>query len=135
MKDIDKIKTFEDVCEIVGIDANKFNQHCLEQYLEEDEIAYKKLKLIISVINEGWKPDWEDKNEYKYYPYFNMAGSFSFVVTNYHYEYSVADVSSRLCFKTKNDAIYTANHFLDLYRIFYTYEIPKRNTLFEKFKK
>ena len=131
---IDKIKTFEDACEIAGINPVLFNKHCLDCYYPEDIIVYEKLKIIISVINEGWRPDWDDSSERKYYPYFNMTGGFVFVASGYSYGVTLSHVGSRLCFKTKNDAIHTAKQFIDLYRIFYTYEIPKRKTLFEKCK-
>ena len=131
----DRVKTFEDACNIAGVNSVLFNKYCLECYYPEDTIAYEKLKIIISVLNEGWKPNWDNSNEYKWYPYFNMAGGFVFVGTHYLYGNAHTFVGSRLCFKTENGAIYAAKQFLDLYRIFYTYQNDiTRNTLFEKFK-
>ena len=131
----DRVKSFEDACEIAGINHKELNQKWLDCYLEECDIAFYKLRIIISVINEGWKPNWNDSSERKWYPYFNMAGSFAFVDACYHYGHTYTSVGSRLCFKTENDAKYAGKQFIDLYRIFYTYQNDiTRNTLFEKFK-
>ena len=132
---IDKIKTFEDACLIAGVNPVLFNKHCLDCYYPEHIIAELKLELIIAVINEGWKPNWNDSKEYKYYPYFNMTGGFAFVGTASYFARTATHVGSRLCFKTEKDAKYTAKQFINLYRIFYTYQNDiTRNTLFEKFK-
>ena len=132
---INKIKTFEDACIIAGVNPVLFNKHCLDCYYPEHIIAELKLELIIQIINQGWKPNWDDKNQYKWYPYFNMAGGFAFVDSYYYYVNSIADVGSRLCFKTESDAKYVGKQFEYLYKIFLSYQNQiKRNTLFEKFK-
>jgi hypothetical protein len=64
----DRVKTFEDACEIAGVDPRD------RKFLDaaEDEIAYSKLRVIISVLNEGWTPDWDNSRQYKYYPWFYL---------------------------------------------------------------
>ena len=132
---INKIKTFEDACIIAGVNPVLFNKHCLDCYYPEHIIAELKLELIIQIINQGWKPNWDDKNQYKWYPYFNMAGGFAFVDTHFDYDNAHADVGSRLCFKTESNAKYVGKQFEYLYKIFLSYQNQiKRNTLFEKFK-
>ena len=134
----DKIKTFDDVCKIAGINPELlFKQTTELEYLQDtiDGImAFEKLLIINQVLNQGWRPDWNNRNEYKYYPYFNLAGGFVCVDTNYVCGTAGTHVGSRLCFKTKNDAEFAGRQFLDIYRTFMTYDSLKRKTIFEKLK-
>ena len=60
----DRIKTFEDALEATGVST-------CDVYTTVDTVderAYKQLKIIVKALNEGWKPDWNDANETKYYP-------------------------------------------------------------------
>jgi hypothetical protein len=114
-KNYEKIKTYEDACAALKIDPESI-------FTGEttDEIAYKKLKVIIAAINEGWTPNWNDDNQKKWYPWFNLSSGFGFAGSYYDYDYSVTDVGSRLCFESEEKTIYTANQFLDIYKDFLT---------------
>lgn len=109
-----RIKSFEDACGVLGIAVASV----LSGHDTPDEAAYKKLKVICQALNEGWTPDWENDDEYKYYPYFDMSGGFSFGYVDYYYRNSC--VGSRLCFRTRELATYAANQFTDLYKTFFT---------------
>lgn len=37
--------------------------------------AFYKIKILEEVFNQGWKPNWDDRNERKYYPYFQKTSS------------------------------------------------------------
>ena len=68
------IKIFEDACEELGIDPEEeFNGTDLA-----DEVAYKKLKIVVKAINQGWEPDWDNTNQRKYWPYFKLSSGFGF---------------------------------------------------------
>lgn len=109
MKITDRVKTFEDACSVLGISAGQI----LNSEDTIDEAAYKKLKVIARALNEGWKPDWNNSNEYKYYPYFNMRGGFVFYVDGCRDQHS--GVGSRLCFKNRQLAEYAAKQFEAIY--------------------
>jgi hypothetical protein len=66
----DRVKIFEDACEVLGLFPNAVAQD--DDTI--DEAAYKKLKVIAKALNEGWQPDWSNENQYKHYPYFKMSG-------------------------------------------------------------
>jgi hypothetical protein len=71
----DRVKTFEDACEVLGIRPEDVLHSAHSDYLETeiDAInAFAKLTVIVRALNEGWKPDWNNSSEYKYYPWFNM---------------------------------------------------------------
>ena len=86
--------------------------------LDSDEKAYKLLKLIAITLNEGWTPDWNNDNQYKYYPWFYMGGSSGFRCSGCGDWRSGSDVGSRLCFKTRELAEYAANQFTETYKQF-----------------
>ena len=110
----DRVKTFADACEVLGIDPDDV-VHSAD---EADDQAYKQLKVIARALNEGWEPNWNDGNQRKWYPWFymNQPGFRLLVVdcTN-----SLAGVGARLVFKTEELARYAATQFLGLYSSYF----------------
>jgi hypothetical protein len=111
----DRVKTFEDACEVLGL----FPNAVVQDGDTVDEAAYKKLKVIVQALNEGWAPDWSNERQYKWYPYFRMSG-FGFSYTNFVRWRSTSAVGSRLCFKSSDLAEYTGQQFLSIYQDFLT---------------
>lgn len=116
-RSFDEIKTFEDACDELGIEIPTSLFSDLDT---PDEIAYKKLKVIVKAINQGWEPDWSNTNQKKWWPWFNLSSGFGFSDSNYGYPYTVTAVGSRLCFESEKKSDYTANQFVDLYEQFLT---------------
>jgi hypothetical protein len=113
-KNYEKIKTFKDACIALKIKTeNLFNSNDTP-----DVRAYKQLKVIICAINEGWTPDWNNDNQRKYYPWFNLSSGFGFSSSGYGCGRTHTLVGSRLCFESEEKCIYTANQFLDIYKDF-----------------
>jgi hypothetical protein len=111
----DRIKTFEDACAEVGEDPDDDN------FSEgtDDEIAFKKIKVVIRALNEGWKPNWDNSGQYKWYPWFYMnKPGFRFDGTLCGISSTLAPGGSRLCFETEELAKYAGQQFLDLYKDF-----------------
>jgi len=105
----EKIKTFEDA--LKGSDVIvEFNND------SDDEIAYKKLKVIVSAINNGWKPDWNNSDERKWFPVFILSSGFGFDDSSYGYALAGTGVGSRLCFQSEEQSDYAANQFIEIYK-------------------
>lgn len=86
-KDIrERVKTFEDACEVLGIspvlnchnlcicekheETSEMHEHfSFRQPLDEHAIAYLKLCVIAEALNEGWKPVFDGESS-RYYPWF-----------------------------------------------------------------
>ena len=72
-KDItERIKTFEDACEVLGNEHPLVTEYKIisEAYdIKDDLYAYLKLRIICEALNEGWKPTF-DENECHYYSWF-----------------------------------------------------------------
>lgn len=120
-KDITKrVKTYADACAVLGIEP--MNETVLAKLgFTKDEIAYRKLKTIAEALNEGWRPDWANSNEYKYWPWFvyNPAyAGFSCANTAGAASATSAVVGSRLCYKTRELATYAGRQFEGLYNDF-----------------
>jgi hypothetical protein len=75
-KGIPQIISFEDACK-----ALKLEQTCLPDVSpfpkghQQAIIAYAKLIIIAQSLNEGWSPNWNDTNQLKYYPWFEIEAS------------------------------------------------------------
>lgn len=116
---IDKIKTFEDALGIVGIEDE--DDYILLNYTGKNvgilaQVASLKLSIVAKALNEGWKPNWSNSNEYKYFPWFKQVGSGSGWVYDYDgFWLASSTIGSRLTFKTSNLAEYAGTQFIGLY--------------------
>ncbi|GHM98819.1 hypothetical protein WSM22_03090 [Cytophagales bacterium WSM2-2] len=112
----DRVKTVADLLAEHGYTLQRFDELCKD--LTIDERAYRILKMLAVSLNEGWTPDWNNYNEGKYYPYFEMGGSSGFLFHDYDCWTSHSSVGSRLCFKTSELAKYAGIQFTDVYKQF-----------------
>lgn len=136
----ERIKTFEDACKEVGIDAEKW----LEEHKDDDVnlLAFLKIRIIVEALNEGWKPKF-DGQECRYAPYFyyytkeevdNMdedkksrlllvCGSAlggapcGLTCAGSYAAFSRAnsDLGARLALKSRNLALYCGNQFYEIW--------------------
>jgi len=118
-----EIKTFEDACKVLNIDAsNVLPDFSLFPKEEQGAMqAHAKLILIAKAVKGDWIPDWENSNQCKYFTWFIM-GSASGVGFSY-YGYAAwsasSDVGSRLCFESREKAIYVGKTFEELYKKYF----------------
>ena len=112
----DRVKTFEDACEIKNVDPNTILPYQMPSNSFEKGInAMAKLMIIAEVLQEGWEADYTNRNQYKYYPWFEMGkAGFGFSGTDCAYVYSYSGVGSRLCFPTRELAEYFGKQFLPI---------------------
>lgn len=144
-KDVRKrIKTFEDACHEIGIDAEAWNRDKISLGLEPDVLAFLKLRIIVKALNEGWEPRFTE-DECRYYPWFILytgeeynkldeeeksrvvyrsyyyayaLGGVSCAFASYGSSYTVASFGVRLAFKTSELAAYCGRQFLDIWADF-----------------
>ena len=118
-----KIASYEDACRVLNIQP--INEEVFNIFPKEDQrsmLAYHKLTVITRALNNGWKPNWDDQNEWKYYPLFRYVNAgLSCAATVNAATLTGAHVGSRLCFPTSALAKYAAEHFADLYRDYYCF--------------
>ena len=144
-KDVRKrIKTFEDACHEIGIDAEAWNRDKISLGLEPDVLAFLKLRIIVKALNEGWEPQFTE-DECRYYPWFILYTGEEYnkldeeeksrvVCRSYSYASVLggvscasagsvssgtsADIGVRLAFKTSELAAYCGRQFLDIWADF-----------------
>lgn len=108
------IKTFEDACNFLDVNPEKFEK--ATDYLPINVYAYMQLTIISQALNGGTNMNYDDTDEYKYYPYFYAKGSssgFSYDVYGYGRTFSI--VASRLAYKSGEIAKYAGEQFLSIY--------------------
>ena len=116
MSIIERIKTFEDAMEATGRkevpDFSSFPED-MRKHFE----ALFKMVVIVEALNEGWKPNWDNYNEYKYYPWFDMSpSSFAFSDSLYVCGFAGAGSGSRLKLKSMELAEYCGKQFKDIWK-------------------
>jgi len=121
-KDFDykSIKTFNDACNKLSLcHENLPDVSCIPTEFRKSIIAHYKLMIIFKAINNGWKPDWSDRNQYKYYPWFEISSSgFGFSNSVCLFAFTDAGCGSRLCVPSSDIAKYIGKQFEDLYKDF-----------------
>jgi hypothetical protein len=121
--DYTTIKTFEDACKKLGVDPEKLPgvTGLLEEFAKPIIAAYK-LMIIYKAINNGWKPDWNNSDQYKYYPWFYVLSSgFGFSTAAYDCVSTSTCVGSRLCTDSREKALYIAEQFEAEYVEYFLY--------------
>ncbi len=114
-----RVKSFEDAClflkynpDTILPEVSKFP----EKY-QKAIISFCKLVIITEAINDSHQFNWNDRNEKKWYPWFYLnEPGFRFCDAGFDYSLTYSAGGSRLCFRTKEDAIYAAKTFLEYFR-------------------
>lgn len=120
-----QVESFEKACELRGYDVNTVLPDVSNYPTKHQKavLAFAKLVIINEAMNEGKEFDWNDDDEYKYYPWFDMEfhkknnpSGFRFYASVCDYSATLTFGGSRLCFFTREDAKFAGEHFVDLYR-------------------
>ena len=125
----ERVKSYADACTVLGIEEmdEKAMKAC---GFRPDEIARRKLETITEALNEGWRPDWNNTDEPKFYPWFYVrpgqgkdpdgeprgaSAGLSSANTRNAASRTHANIGSRLCFHERRTAAYAGDTFRDLY--------------------
>jgi|SRR5579862_4222450 len=119
------IKTFEEACEKLKLDPETILPDVSRFPMKHQKaiIANAKMYIIAEALNEGWEPNWNDSDEYKYFPWFDMEedkknnpSGFRFYGTFCVFTDTRTSGGSRLCFKTGKLSDYCGTQFVELWR-------------------
>jgi len=115
--DYKTIETFEDACKKLCISPTSLPYvREMPLYLQDFITNIAKLSIIFQAINNGWKADFTNNQQRKYYPWFeigieNTPSGFGFSHTAYDCANTYTAVGARLCCNSKEKALYIANTF------------------------
>jgi hypothetical protein len=121
-KIIDRVKTFEDACEILGKDPVKVLP--CKNPSEDFEIAMNAIAMIfiiIEAINEDWRADFSNTNQSKYYPWFEQKSGFGLSFLGYVNWLTDTLCGVRFACETSDKAKYVGTQFLHIYNQFLIY--------------
>ena len=119
--------TIEQLKELINKNEDKlekvfhFNKTTEEQFnkkwegFEEHEKYGALERLIVNFYNKGEKPNWENTDQHKYYPYFIMNKD-DFRYFYYDGYCNGSGVSSRLAFLRKEDMLEAVELYLNIYK-------------------
>lgn len=114
-----RIKSYEDACHELDLEPEYLpNVYYCEPEDQASIIAFYKLTIIARALNEGWKPNWKDNSEYKWFPWFEVnrgAAGFGCSAASSTATSAAADFGSRLCCKSKELATYFGKQFENLW--------------------
>ncbi len=116
------IKTFEDACKALNIKSIIPGVEGLPEKHQKAITAHYQLVIIAEALNEGWQPNWNNFEERKYFPWFDVEASdeqpsgSGLSCRDYDGTSSGAVVCSRLCFKSSELAKYAGKQFVGLYQ-------------------
>lgn len=106
---MDRVKTYKDACEVLGLTLEKRS-------------AYERLCIFLKALNEGWFPNFDNSNQYKYWNYFIMKnGVFSYCDADYYC--SAVGFPSALYLKNRQLAAYAAKVAYEEYKEVYLEKI------------
>lgn len=119
--DYKKIKSYEAACKALGL--KPISDEVFNAFQKEDRktmAAYHKLAVITRAINEGWQPDWSNRDERKYEPYMytnnaGLASAYASPAPSAAY----ASLGSRLCFRDYERATFAVETFGKLYKDYF----------------
>lgn len=148
----ERVKTFEDACNALGgghpfvKSLNGYVNHIHEEDApDSDIVAFLKLRIVVAALNEGWTPDWGNKDQRKWYPWYYIlteqeyndleeeekcrvvgravnnayaGGGLVCAFANYVSSHSSTSYGSRLAFKSSELAEYCAKQFGELWAAF-----------------
>ena len=112
----ERVTTWEDAAAIYGVDPTKLPFPTPYNDLERAVNSFWQASIITDVINEGWVPNYEDKNERKYEIVFEYKPGFGFSLSCTLDLYSHTCVGARLVFQTPEKAKYVAERFIHIYQ-------------------
>ena len=119
--DYKEIKSYADACKALGIQPLADEAFAALPKAERENIkAYHQLTVITRAINDGWEPDFTNREQRKYepYAYTNTAG-LAYASTHYAPSYTAAVIGSRLCFPDYDRAAFAVKTFNDLYLAYF----------------
>ena len=116
--DYKKILTFENACEKMNLDPLKLpDVSSLQARYRKSVVACYKLRIIFEAVNNGWIPDWENRNQGKFFPWFVILPSgISFTSVHSGTDFTHTSSGALFCTNTKMKAIYIGIQFKKEYQ-------------------
>ncbi len=97
-----------------------YSKVCKALNEKEQTIPYLRIKQIEKFFNQGWKPNWKNQSEYKYYPYFSIGSGGGLVYYGCSF-YCDGFYGEPAFYKDKEPAIFVGKTFIKEYQSYRDY--------------
>ena len=97
-KSPEEVSSVEEVLEQLGTNVQEFAQ--ANAHLTERQLNQLLIETTIKYLNAGWTPNWSDRNQPKYYPWFKYDNG-TFVFSGVDGDDCRTAVGSSLIYKTE----------------------------------
>ena len=120
--DFHTIETVEDALKRVDEKSRQEYLKSIEGFNPPDELAYKAKKLVAKALRGDWEPNYDNRSQYKWEPFFYWSPGSGFVFTDSDYccGFTYAYSGSRLCFPNEEMSDYFGKQFIELHRTYLT---------------
>jgi hypothetical protein len=120
-KEFTDLKTFDDLCQACGTTEKEFEDKWKNIPVDSQTVSFQRMKILSDAINQGWKLDHFNIDQYKWFPYFKVSSSgFGFSLSRYCFDFTHSGVGSRLCFETEEKSNHAGRQFTKLFQDFIT---------------
>lgn len=108
--DLFTITNYSEVCKALGI-----KEKTVKDFNTLKEFRYHQIQNIEKLYNDGWKPDWTNSNQYKYYPYFQgqKGSGLVFGSSSYYCFFFFGGVAY---FRDRKTSDYVGKTFIEIYK-------------------
>jgi hypothetical protein len=115
-----RINSLKDICEEGNFTLDILPYKNAVTPLEKYVNACILIPKIVSVYNEGWEPNWNKSDEYKYFPYFEKKGSV-WLVSDYYYWDASSLLPGSHYYKNRGILMDSCKKFQDTYNDWLNY--------------
>lgn len=121
----DQINSYEDACGLKGIQPLTID--AFDRLPENQRLAAfskHKVETVIEVLQQGREFDWNDLDQPKWFPWFDLETygdgreNDGFVLADVYCDYVLTNVGARLCSFSNDDAKHVATIMLSDYKAF-----------------
>lgn len=114
-KILDRVKTWQDVLDEAGKDDEEVVPYSKPRgKKQKSQNAFARIQLLSEVLNEGVILDWSNRDQPKYYPYFEKKNGV-WVVDSYLYYHFDAFMGCGFYYKDAETALFAGKQFLEIY--------------------
>ncbi len=109
------ITTYKDVCKALDeklITEDTFSH--LPSYMITRAVAQAKIQQLEKLFNGDWKKDWNNSNQYKWYPYFDKRSG-CWVFFGSFYDGTFFFCGRVGCYKDQATSNHIGKNFMDIY--------------------
>ena len=111
LDDAKKVSPMQRVFEYHNTTEEEFDK--LYQNLPKHVKSFEKECMVVAYYNKGWKPDFNNSKEYKYYPWFYMN---DFRLNCVYFYVADSDCSARALFKNEEDCKEAVKEFFEVFK-------------------